>query len=97
MNDRFYKLFKLYKMGKEVIFLLHVNIWLLLQTMDVHTFTETVSCFLRVTWAAAAGRLHLIGTSQVMIDSSSGHGRRSRQSSTGKENNLSLQISNSES
>eukprot|EP00105_Crassostrea_gigas_P001822 XP_011414140.1 PREDICTED: ubiquitin carboxyl-terminal hydrolase 24 [Crassostrea gigas] len=53
------------------------------QTMDVHTFTETVSCFLRVTWAAAAGRLHLIGTSQVMIDSSSGHGRRSRQSSTG--------------
>ncbi|XP_062568779.1 ubiquitin carboxyl-terminal hydrolase 24-like [Saccostrea cucullata] len=53
------------------------------QTMDVHTFTETVSCFMRVTWAAAAGRLHLIGTTQAMIDSTMGHGRRSRQSSSG--------------
>lgn len=95
MNDGYIN-YSDYIRWEKVIFILHVNAWLLLQTMDVHTFTETVSCFLRVTWAAAAGRLHLIGTSQVMIDSSSGHGRRSRQSSTGKENNLSLQISNSE-
>jgi hypothetical protein len=57
------------------------------QTMGVHEFTETVSCFMRVTWAAAAGRLHLLGSSQPIIESSTGLygcGRRSRQSSTGK-------------
>lgn len=54
--------------------------------MGVHEFTETVSCFMRVTWAAAAGRLHLLGSSQPIIESSTslyGCGRRSRQSSTG--------------
>ncbi|XP_064607447.1 ubiquitin carboxyl-terminal hydrolase 24-like isoform X2 [Liolophura sinensis] len=56
-----------------------------IQTMGVHDFTETVSCFMRVTWAAAAGRLHLVGCNQPIRESSGWYtgGRRSRQSSTG--------------
>lgn len=55
------------------------------QTMGVHVFTETVSCFMRVTWAAAAGRLHLLSSPQPIIENSNmyGCGCRSRQSSTG--------------
>ncbi|XP_013409431.2 ubiquitin carboxyl-terminal hydrolase 24-like [Lingula anatina] len=52
-----------------------------IQTMSNTDFTETVSCFMRVTWAAAAGRLHLASAVQPIRESSSG--RRSRQSSTG--------------
>ncbi|VDI64277.1 ubiquitin carboxyl-terminal hydrolase 9/24 [Mytilus galloprovincialis] len=53
--------------------------------MGVHEFTETVSCFMRVTWAAAAGRLHLLGSSQPIIESTTGLYTcgKSRQSSTG--------------
>ncbi|KAL5016318.1 hypothetical protein ScPMuIL_005907 [Solemya velum] len=55
------------------------------QTMGVPDFSETVSCFMRVAWAAAAGRLHLLSSSQPIRESncSYGCGRRSRQSSTG--------------
>ncbi|XP_063403289.1 ubiquitin carboxyl-terminal hydrolase 24-like [Mytilus trossulus] len=55
------------------------------QTMGVYEFTETVSCFMRVTWAAAAGRLHLLGSSQPIIESTTGLYTcgKSRQSSTG--------------
>lgn len=54
--------------------------------MGVYEFTETVSCFMRVTWAAAAGRLHLLGSSQPIIESTTGLYTcgKSRQSSTGK-------------
>ncbi len=41
------------------------------QTMGVNDFAETVACFMRVTWAAAAGKLHLASSSQPIRDSSS--------------------------
>ncbi|CAH1774066.1 unnamed protein product [Owenia fusiformis] len=54
-----------------------------IQTMGVQDFTETVACLMRVTWAAAAGRLHLVSSAQPIRESmSSMTGRRSRQSST---------------
>ena len=55
--------------------------------MGVQDFKETVSCFMRVTWAAAAGRLHLLSSAQPIIEVSSayGHNNRSRQSSTGRD------------
>ena len=54
--------------------------------MGVHDFTETVSCFMRVAWAAAAGKLHLLSSPQPIRESATAYscGRRSRQSSTGK-------------
>ena len=55
--------------------------------MGVHDFTETVSCFMRVAWAAAAGKLHLLSSPQPIRESATAYscGRRSRQSSTGKQ------------
>lgn len=54
--------------------------------MGVHDFTETVSCFMRVAWAAAAGKLHLLSSPQPIRETATAYscGRRSRQSSTGK-------------
>jgi len=36
----------------------------------VSEFTDTVSCFIRVAWAAAAGKLQLVGSLQPVKDSS---------------------------
>uniref|UniRef100_A0A8B9K721 Ubiquitin carboxyl-terminal hydrolase 24 n=1 Tax=Astyanax mexicanus TaxID=7994 RepID=A0A8B9K721_ASTMX len=57
-----------------------------IQTMDVGDFTSTVACFMRLTWAAAAGRLDLVGSSQPIRESTNSLlplGVRSRVSSTG--------------
>lgn len=40
-----------------------------LQTMSVSEFTDTISCFIRVTWAATAGKLQLVGSPQPIRDS----------------------------
>jgi len=40
-----------------------------LQAMSVSEFTDTVSCFIRVAWAAAAGKLQLVGSLQPVKDS----------------------------
>ncbi|RXM30563.1 Ubiquitin carboxyl-terminal hydrolase 24 [Acipenser ruthenus] len=40
-----------------------------LETMEVNDFTSTVACFMRLTWAAAAGRLDLVGSSQPIRES----------------------------
>lgn len=56
------------------------------QTMEVSDFTSTVACFMRLTWAAAAGRLDLVGSSQPIRETASSlqpAGVRSRLSSTG--------------
>lgn len=58
-----------------------------LQTMEVADFTSTVACFMRLTWAAAAGRLDLVGSPQPIRETHSSllpQGIRSRVSSTGK-------------
>lgn len=68
---------------KPVLYLL--LLWL--QTMEVGDFTSTVACFMRLTWAAAAGRLDLVGSSQPIRESTSSLlplGVRSRVSSTGE-------------
>nr|XP_023674608.1 ubiquitin carboxyl-terminal hydrolase 24 isoform X1 [Paramormyrops kingsleyae] len=57
-----------------------------IQTMEVSDFTSTVACFMRLTWAAAAGRLDLVGSSQPIRETASSlqpAGIRSRLSSTG--------------
>ncbi|XP_063056881.1 ubiquitin carboxyl-terminal hydrolase 24 isoform X4 [Engraulis encrasicolus] len=57
-----------------------------IQTMEVGDFTSTVACFMRLTWAAAAGRLDLVGSSQPIKESTNSLfplGVRSRVSSTG--------------
>ncbi|XP_051788643.1 ubiquitin carboxyl-terminal hydrolase 24 isoform X2 [Erpetoichthys calabaricus] len=57
-----------------------------IQTMEVTDFTSTVACFMRLTWAAAAGRLDLVGSSQPIRESTNTlfpGGIRSRLSSTG--------------
>jgi len=43
---------------------------LCVQAMSVSEFTDTVSCFIRVAWAAAAGKLQLVGSLQPVKDSS---------------------------
>ncbi|BFY99847.1 hypothetical protein BsWGS_02887 [Bradybaena similaris] len=55
------------------------------QNLSTQEFVETVSCFMKVTWAAAAGRLHLLSYNQPIKESREGFGcgHRSRQSSTG--------------
>lgn len=56
------------------------------QTMGVSDFTDMVACFLRVAWAAAAGKLHLASVAQPMKENNSLYthsSSRSRQSSTG--------------
>jgi hypothetical protein len=55
--------------------------------MEVGDYTSTVACFMRLTWAAAAGRLDLVGSPQPIRDSHSSllpQGVRTRVSSTGK-------------
>ncbi len=57
------------------------------QTMEVGDFTSTVACFMRLTWAAAAGRLDLVGSSQPIRETTNSLlplGVRSRVSSTGE-------------
>ncbi|XP_029938672.1 ubiquitin carboxyl-terminal hydrolase 24 isoform X1 [Salarias fasciatus] len=57
-----------------------------IQTMEVGDFTSTVACFMRLTWAAAAGRLDLVGSPQPIRESHGTllqHGVRTRVSSTG--------------
>ncbi|XP_074523460.1 ubiquitin carboxyl-terminal hydrolase 24 isoform X2 [Halichoeres trimaculatus] len=57
-----------------------------IQTMEVGDFTSTVACFMRLTWAAAAGRLDLVGSPQPIRESHSSllpQGVRTRVSSTG--------------
>ncbi|GFO40772.1 ubiquitin carboxyl-terminal hydrolase 24, partial [Plakobranchus ocellatus] len=56
-----------------------------IQNLSAQEFVETVSCFLKVTWAAAAGRLNLLSYNQPIRESRDGLGcgHRSRQSSTG--------------
>uniref|UniRef100_A0A8C4ZNI3 ubiquitinyl hydrolase 1 n=1 Tax=Gadus morhua TaxID=8049 RepID=A0A8C4ZNI3_GADMO len=57
-----------------------------IQTMEVGDYTSTVACFMRLTWAAAAGRLDLVGSPQPIRDSHSSllpQGVRTRVSSTG--------------
>lgn len=56
------------------------------QTMEVGDFTSTVACFMRLTWAAAAGRLDLVGSPQPIRETHSSllpQGVRTRVSSTG--------------
>ncbi|XP_063283711.1 ubiquitin carboxyl-terminal hydrolase 24 isoform X2 [Pelobates fuscus] len=40
-----------------------------IQTMEVNDFTSTVACFMRLSWAAAAGRLDLVGSNQPIKQS----------------------------
>nr|XP_044995148.1 ubiquitin carboxyl-terminal hydrolase 24 isoform X2 [Jaculus jaculus] len=56
-----------------------------IQTMEVSDFTSTVACFMRLSWAAAAGRLDLVGSSQPIRESNSlfPAGIRNRLSSSG--------------
>ncbi|XP_023195305.1 ubiquitin carboxyl-terminal hydrolase 24 isoform X2 [Xiphophorus maculatus] len=57
-----------------------------IQTMEVGDFTSTVACFMRLTWAAAAGRLDLVGSQQPIRETHSAllpQGVRTRVSSTG--------------
>ncbi|KAK5930879.1 hypothetical protein CgunFtcFv8_027081 [Champsocephalus gunnari] len=57
-----------------------------IQTMEVGDFTSTVACFMRLTWAAAAGRLDLVGSPQPIRETHSSllpQGVRTRVSSTG--------------
>ncbi|GCB74652.1 hypothetical protein scyTo_0003743, partial [Scyliorhinus torazame] len=57
-----------------------------IQTMDVNDFTSTVACFMRLTWAAAAGRLDLVGSCQPIRESTNSLfsvGIRNRLSSSG--------------
>ncbi|XP_033884099.3 ubiquitin carboxyl-terminal hydrolase 24-like isoform X2 [Acipenser ruthenus] len=57
-----------------------------IQTMEVNDFTSTVACFMRLTWAAASGRLDLVGSSQPIRESTNSLfplGVRNRLSSTG--------------
>lgn len=61
----------------------------LLQTMEVDDFTSTVACFMRLTWAAAAGRLDLVGSPQPIRETHGllmSQGVRTRVSSTGETN-----------
>uniref|UniRef100_A0AAY5EM52 UBA domain-containing protein n=1 Tax=Electrophorus electricus TaxID=8005 RepID=A0AAY5EM52_ELEEL len=62
-----------------------------IQTMEVGDFTSTVACFMRLTWAAAAGRLDLVGSSQPIRESTNSLlplGVRNRVSSTASFYNL---------
>uniref|UniRef100_A0A3Q3MMV0 ubiquitinyl hydrolase 1 n=1 Tax=Mastacembelus armatus TaxID=205130 RepID=A0A3Q3MMV0_9TELE len=62
-----------------------------IQTMEVSDFTSTVACFMRLTWAAAAGRLDLVGSPQPIRETHSSllpQGVRTRVSSTGSFYNL---------
>lgn len=57
-----------------------------IQTMEVGDFTSTVACFMRLTWAAAAGRLDLVGSPQPIMETHGSllpQGVRTRVSSTG--------------
>uniref|UniRef100_A0A8C5WGL6 Ubiquitin carboxyl-terminal hydrolase 24 n=1 Tax=Leptobrachium leishanense TaxID=445787 RepID=A0A8C5WGL6_9ANUR len=56
-----------------------------IQTMEVNDFTSTVACFMRLSWAAAAGKLDLVGSNQPIKDSSTlfPTGPRGRLSSSG--------------
>ncbi|XP_059140581.1 ubiquitin carboxyl-terminal hydrolase 24-like isoform X2 [Physella acuta] len=56
-----------------------------IQNLSNQEFVETISCFMKVTWAAAAGRLHLLSYNQPIKENREGLGcgHRSRQSSTG--------------
>ncbi|XP_037554150.1 ubiquitin carboxyl-terminal hydrolase 24 [Nematolebias whitei] len=57
-----------------------------IQTMEVNDFTSTVACFMRLTWAAAAGRLDLVGSPQPIRETHGSllsQGVRTRVSSTG--------------
>ncbi|XP_053286085.1 ubiquitin carboxyl-terminal hydrolase 24 isoform X5 [Pleuronectes platessa] len=57
-----------------------------IQTMEVGDFTSTVACFMRLTWAAAAGRLDLVGSPQPIRETHTTllpQGVRTRVSSTG--------------
>ncbi|XP_015224787.1 PREDICTED: ubiquitin carboxyl-terminal hydrolase 24-like [Cyprinodon variegatus] len=61
-----------------------------IQTMEVGDFTSTVACFMRLTWAAAAGRLDLVGSQQPIRETQSSllpQGVRTRVSSTGRKEN----------
>lgn len=54
--------------------------------MEVGDFTSTVACFMRLTWAAAAGRLDLVGSPQPIRETHGSllpQGVRTRVSSTG--------------
>ena len=72
----------------------NTNIQLHFQTMGVKDFTETVSCFMRVAWAAAAGKLHLLSSPQPIRENATAYscGRRSRQSSTGNWLGFNIQV-----
>ncbi|KAJ6662583.1 hypothetical protein lerEdw1_011720 [Lerista edwardsae] len=56
-----------------------------IQTMEANDFTSTVACFMRLSWAAAAGRLDLVGSSQPIKESNMlfPAGIRNRLSSSG--------------
>ncbi|KAM5148138.1 ubiquitin carboxyl-terminal hydrolase 24 [Mantella aurantiaca] len=57
-----------------------------IQTMEVSDFTCTVACFMRLSWAAAAGRLDLVGSNQPIKESNNSlfpAGLRGRLSSSG--------------
>ncbi|EMP33605.1 Ubiquitin carboxyl-terminal hydrolase 24 [Chelonia mydas] len=56
-----------------------------IQTMEINDFTSTVACFMRLSWAAAAGRLDLVGSSQPIKESNTLFplGIRNRLSSSG--------------
>ncbi|XP_053324952.1 ubiquitin carboxyl-terminal hydrolase 24 [Spea bombifrons] len=56
-----------------------------IQMMEVNDFTCTVACFMRLSWAAAAGRLDLVGSNQPIKESNTlfPGGLRGRLSSSG--------------
>ncbi|XP_053549190.1 ubiquitin carboxyl-terminal hydrolase 24 [Bombina bombina] len=57
-----------------------------IQTMEVKDFTSTVACFMRLSWAAAAGRLDLVGSTQPIKEINNAlfpSGIRGRLSSSG--------------
>ncbi len=58
-----------------------------IQTMSITDFTDMVACFMRVSWAAAAGRLFLASTTQSFKEGSSiystGNSSANRHTSTG--------------
>lgn len=59
--------------------------------MEVSDFTSTVACFMRLTWAAAAGRLDLVGSPQPIRETHGSlvpQGVRTRVSSTGETENM---------
>lgn len=57
--------------SSQIVLTLNNILTFLFQTMEVGDFTSTVACFMRLTWAAAAGRLDLVGSPQPIRETHS--------------------------